>query len=42
LFAANVHTRSVDFIVALGLEVVEMLGELIEICDACAACLIRA
>lgn len=42
LFAANVHTRSVDFIVALGLEVVEMLGELIELCDACAACLIWA
>lgn len=34
LLAANVHARSVHFIITLRLEVIEMLGELIEVCDA--------
>jgi hypothetical protein len=42
LLAANVHAGCVDFIVALGLEVVEMLGEVVEVCDASAGGLIGA
>ena len=40
LLAANVHARCVNLIVALGLEVVEMLGEFVKLCDACSACLV--
>jgi hypothetical protein len=42
LLPANVHARSVDLIVALGLEVIKVLGEFIKLCDTCAAALIGA
>ena len=42
LLAANVHAGCVDLIVALGLEVVEMLSKFVELSDARAAGLVGA
>lgn len=42
LFASHVHPGGIDFIVALGLKVIEMLGEFVEVRYSGTALLIRA